>query len=76
MEIIYKNVVDKNGEDRIAAIQDGEWVSISAGIASLEGREYGMAPYGTQCNGSWLGRSPVTDQATGKVYPCGVSIKE
>ena len=64
----YRNV-EADGERRIALISNNQWVTLSAGIASLEGREKGMSPNGTQCSGTWMQGQPVQDVETGAWYP-------
>jgi hypothetical protein len=54
MKTQYVDVVDEIGERRVAGIQAGRWVTISAGICSLAGRENSLKPVGEQCAG-WPG---------------------
>ena len=64
-----KNVVDRNGEHRVARINSaGEWTSISAGCTRLEYHPDGAE----QCAGNWLGNSPVEDAQTGENYRADV----
>jgi hypothetical protein len=68
--MVYKNVFDPYGQRRIAGIENGDWVSCSNGIASLEGRENGMSPYGSQATGTWpcWPHQRLVDVETGAVY--------
>ena len=63
----YINVIDRVGDSRIAAIENRQWVSLSAGCARLEGRENSEAPVGNQCVARWHGGSPVADE-DGVIY--------
>lgn len=67
MKTQYINVIDRSGDCRIAGIANGQWLSLSAGCASLDGREYSESPVGTQCIAFWHGQSPVTGE-DGAVY--------
>ena len=65
----FVNVKTESGEQRIAGIsRNGEWFSVSAGIASLEGREQSADCTGGQCEGGWLTGQTLTDEVTGEVY--------
>jgi len=58
------NVIDRNGEHRVARINAcGEWTSISNGVTSIERHD----PE-NQCAGNWLGNSPVKDAVTDEIY--------
>ena len=61
----FKNVIDANGDHRVALIQDGTWVSISRGVTSIDKDVHEEA----QCDGHWLDGTPVTDAETGETYP-------
>ena len=67
MKTQYTNVIDRCGDSRIAGIEDGKWVSLSAGCASLEGREISESPVGKQCVAFWHGQDEVAGE-DGAVY--------
>ena len=66
----FVNVRTEAGEQRIAGVsRTGQWFSISAGIASLEGRGHSENPVGNQCDGGdWFAGQTLTDEVTGQVY--------